>query len=206
MAAQNELSKYPGLLDRVYDAVKSYYTNFTEQEDYARVDVQHKLSNKRDVESFCLHLINPEDKLRPIDTLMTYQPKEAVPQVDEKINKNVTQPIRETPPPPPVPESIPDNPIGIRPQGEVPPAPRPKQNQSPTAPKKSPIRRLEEAKQRVENNRIKFRTSRNRVIDLGLLRPTRSSSKPKGNGIFNFQIKNSGGRNFIWKNNDWERL
>lgn len=101
--------KYSALIQTVKDSVNGYSSTFAEQENYAGVNVTHKIN----VDAFVHHLITKETDVNnpdavevyPISKLMSYTITKPSEVIEKKLSKNPIQPVRETPPPAKLPVS-----------------------------------------------------------------------------------------------------
>jgi len=187
-------SKYPQLLASIGSVVNDFHKTFTEKESYAAVDVSHVITNNNAVGNFCTYLIDGSSdsisgdtnwrsftiKQEMIEALKVGDPPSATP---EEPSKETPEPVTVVADPAPK-ASPPTNTTTPRPRGIRGILGRGRSSSTSTTPRYAP--------QRGGGG------SRNNTI--------LSENGPLGRGNYEFEIRNQGSDNYIFRNNNWNRL
>jgi len=199
-------SKYPQLLASIGSVVNDFHKTFTEKESYAAVDVSHVITNNNAVGNFCTYLIDGSSdsisadtnwrsftiKQEMIEALKVGDPPSATP---EEPSKETPEPVTVVADPAPK-ASPPTNTTTTtprtRPRGIRGMIGRGRSSSTSTTPRYAPQRGGGGGRSSGGGG------SRNNTI--------LSENGPLGRGNYEFEIRNQGSDNYIFRNNNWNRL
>lgn len=181
-------SKYPEVLSSVANSVSNFHKTFTEKETYSAVTVNHTITNKGAVGTFCTYLIDgSSDTISGDDQWRSYTVNQDVLESLKVGNPPTTtpeEPSKETPAPTEVVAAEAPKPVGYTPPSTT--------NTTPT-----PGAPPRETRRPISRGRGRSRTTPTVNTQSGVQQGY--SSTPTGAGRYPFETKNFGGSIYAWR-------